>query len=146
MSTPAEHPLETLYQAREALQTAVSAVQQQTSEKISDDLGCYGSVNHSILYEFRSLVDVLAEKVRDTNDPLVRVAHAELQETLVLFDQLIALAQYHRPTIKDLLRLAKGLDAGSPTAPHGLAEQAQLQRTPDEDEEGGGPSGVRVPA
>ncbi|MFI0470481.1 hypothetical protein ACH347_40995 [Saccharopolyspora sp. 5N102] len=102
MSTPMEHPLETLYQARDALQAAVSAVQRQTPHQISDDLGCYGAVNHSILYEFRSLLHVLAEQVHDANHPTVRVAHGELREAIAVFDQLIALAERNQPTIDDL--------------------------------------------
>ncbi|WP_190822584.1 hypothetical protein [Saccharopolyspora pogona] len=106
MRTP-EHPLETLYQAREALQAAVSAVEKQTPAQVSDDLGCYGVVNHSILYECRSLVHALAEKVHDVSRPPVREAYGELREAITVFDQLIAIAQSNEPTINDLRRDAR---------------------------------------
>lgn len=105
-----EHPLETLYQAREALQAAVSSVEKQSPEQVSDDLGCYGVMNHSILFEFRSLVHVLAEKVHDVNRPAVREAHGELREAVAVFDQLIAIAQRNEPIIDDLRHDARAAE------------------------------------
>ncbi|MGW1680642.1 hypothetical protein [Saccharopolyspora sp. NPDC002376] len=122
MSTCVEHPLETLYQAREALRDAVSAAQRQTPEQISDDLGCYAVVNTSILYEFRSLVGLLADKIRDTSHPTVCAAHGELRDVLTMFDMLIGYVQQHQPTIDDLQRGARRTDRtdvdAQPVVPH----------------------------
>ncbi|KAA5835159.1 hypothetical protein ABT337_07865 [Saccharopolyspora hirsuta] len=103
MSTSAQHPLESLYQARDALQAAVHRVQQQVPDQIGDDLGCYAAVNTSILHEFRTLVSVLTEQTQDARSPAVRAAHRELHEVVALFDQISAYVQLHQPTI-DALR------------------------------------------
>ncbi|MEU5846030.1 hypothetical protein [Saccharopolyspora shandongensis] len=48
------------------------------------------------------LVHALAEKVHGVRRPAVREAHGELREAVVVFDQLIAIAQRNQPTIDDL--------------------------------------------
>lgn len=101
MST-VEHPLEMLYQARGALQDAVTTLRQQPPGQVSDDLGGYASVNTSILYEFRSLLHLLAEQIRDTNQPAVRGARGELREAVGILDLLIASVERHQPTIEAL--------------------------------------------
>lgn len=102
MSTPVENPLEALYQVRDVLEVAVVGVQRQTPEQVSDQLGCYAAVNTSILYEFRTLADLLREKVSGTDRRPVRVAHDELGDVVALFDMIIAYVEGHEPTINDL--------------------------------------------
>ena len=101
MSTSAEHPLEALYQARDALQAAVISVQQQTSECVSDELCCYAGVNTAIFYEFRTLLGLLAGKL-DPSRPEVHTAQAEMDEILVMLDQVVSYIEQHQPTIADL--------------------------------------------
>jgi len=102
MSTPVEHPLEALYQVRDVLEVAVAGVQLQAAEQVSDQLGCYAAVNTSILYEFRTLADLLREKVSGTGRPTVRAAYEELGDVVALFDKIIAYVERHQPTINDL--------------------------------------------
>lgn len=102
MRTPVEHPLEALYQVRDVLEAAVTGVQRQAPEQISDQLGCYAAVNTSILYEFRTLADLLREKVSGTNRSTVRMAHEELGDVVAMFDVIIAYVERHQPTIDGL--------------------------------------------
>ncbi|MBK0870074.1 MAG: hypothetical protein IJH84_08345 [Saccharopolyspora sp.] len=101
MSAPAEHPLETLYHARDALEAAVNAVREQTTAQVSDELCCYAAVDTSILYEFRHLVSVLMTKL-DTSRPAVYAAHGEMHEIINMFDQVIGYIERHQPTIAAL--------------------------------------------
>ncbi|MDA3629635.1 hypothetical protein [Saccharopolyspora oryzae] len=101
-TTPVDHPLETLYQAREVIQAAISAAQQQTPEQISDDLACYAAVDMSIVQEFRALAAVLADKTRTSGSPTVRLSHARLCEIVAMFDQIINYVERHRADIEAL--------------------------------------------
>lgn len=101
-TTRLTHPLETLYQAREALQDTIKAIQQQTPEQVGDDLSCYAAVDTSILHEFRALADVLAEKTRTASRPTVRMSHSRLRGVVAMFDEIITYVEHHRADIEAL--------------------------------------------
>ncbi|MER7014218.1 hypothetical protein ABT324_22580 [Saccharopolyspora sp. NPDC000359] len=102
MSTSAQHPLESLYRARDELQSAVHQVQHQPPEQVSDDLGCYATVNTSILHEFRALVTALAEQTQGADRQEVRAAHRGLRGVIPLFDQIAAYVELHQSTTEAL--------------------------------------------
>ncbi len=108
MSTPAEqHPLESLYESRDALQVAVQAMRQRTSEEISNDLGSYATVNTSIITEYRALLDVLARSI-DASRPGVDAARVDLCEVIARFDEVLEYCEHRRTTVENLYATTRG--------------------------------------